>query len=35
VWFEHSAFVPYAEQPEKFDREMLRVLQETVRKDGE
>jgi len=32
VWFEDSAHVLYAEEPEKFDREMLRVLQETYQK---
>jgi pimeloyl-ACP methyl ester carboxylesterase len=29
VWFEDSAHVTYAEEPEGFDQEMLRVLHET------
>ena len=34
VWFEHSGHALRAEEPEKFDKEMLRVLRETYPREG-
>jgi pimeloyl-ACP methyl ester carboxylesterase len=34
VWFEDSAHLTYAEEPEIFDQEMLRVLHETCPREG-
>ena len=34
MWFEHSGHALRAEEPEKFDKEMLRVLRETYPREG-
>jgi pimeloyl-ACP methyl ester carboxylesterase len=34
MWFERSGHALRAEEPEKFDREMLRVLRETYPREG-